>query len=1023
MNLERLWINNTSLTGEIPAELGGLTELRTLDLSLNDLTGTIPRELGDLTNLRNELILSFNLLTGEIPASFLGLQVSRFNWYGNAGLCVPRTAAFTTWLNGIRDANGPYCTGGDRVALRSLYETAGGSAWTNSTAWLSDQPLSEWYGVTVDSLGRVVALDLRANGLTGRLTTTLGNLQHMTALRIGTNPSLVGPLPLSLSRLSLRDLAYRDTGLCAPTDDSFQAWLKTLPSHAGTGEECALTDREILTALYEQTDGPRWRLTDNWLTDVPVGEWHGITVDGEGRVVAINLPNNGLAGRIPASISRLTELRELSLSNNDLGTIPPQLGDLPNLRDLGLAYSQLWGEIPRELGNLKKLETLWLTGNRLRGEIPSTLGDLSELRTLNLAANLLMGKIPRDLGRLVKLRFLILGINRLRGEIPTTIGDLTSLRRLSFGDNLLEGPLPPELSKLQGLWDLDLRDNMLSGAVPADWGGMSSLLELILQNNPELNGPLPANLTSLGRLARFSVAGTSLCAPADTSFLNWLESIEERRVPLCRRAGQTIDPYLTQAAQSPDYPVPLVAGERALLRVFVTSPRATSATLPPVRATFFVNGTRVHVAEIPAGSPAIPTEVREGELGLSVNVEIPGDVIHPGLEMVVDIDPRGTVDPSLGVSRRIPPSGRKAVDVRTMPALDLTAVPILSASDIDGNFVKTIGGLSSGHELLHLTHTLLPIEEIDFKVRAPLILSQDIFDDLDAKLGALEAARVADGASGYYMGFTKGGAGLAYLRGQSSLVDLSARTIAHELGHNLSLLHAPCGRSDSLDPLYPHEDGVIGVWGYDFASKALVTPFAGDLMGGGCWPQWISDYHFEKAMRFRLRADAQGAANSPVKTLLLWGGTDSIGNPTLYPSFVVDAPAVMPAQAGPFRIVGRDSHGATLFSISFDMFEIADGDGSRGFVFALPTQPQWEGSLASITLSGPDGSTILDGESNLPMAMLRDPRTGQVHGILRDPPAGFLTQAAADATGSLSPDVEVLFSRGLPDTGAWRPER
>ena len=54
------------MSGQIPASLGDLTGLETLDLSSNKLTGNIPVELGSLTNLE-ELRLNGNQLTGEIP--------------------------------------------------------------------------------------------------------------------------------------------------------------------------------------------------------------------------------------------------------------------------------------------------------------------------------------------------------------------------------------------------------------------------------------------------------------------------------------------------------------------------------------------------------------------------------------------------------------------------------------------------------------------------------------------------------------------------------------------------------------------------------------------------------------------------------------------------------------------------------------------------------------------------------------------------------------------------------------------
>ncbi|MCY4400936.1 MAG: hypothetical protein OXE96_16595 [Gemmatimonadetes bacterium] len=85
--------------------------------------------------------------------------------------------------------------------------------------------------------------------------------------------------------------------------------------------------------------------------------------------------------------------------------------------------------------------------------------------------------------------------------------------------------------------------------------------------------------------------------------------------------------------------------------------------------------------------------------------------------------------------------------------------------------------------------------------------------------------------------------------------------------------------------------------------------------------------------------------------LLLWGGTDAQGTPYLDPAFVMDAPPKLPLAEGDHRLTGRTTAGDELFSLTFGMPELADGDGSSVFVFALPV-PQWEEGLASLTLSG-----------------------------------------------------------------------
>ena len=133
---------------------------------------------------------------------------------------------------------------------------------------------------------------------------------------------------------------------------------------------------------------------------------------------------------------------------------------------------------------------------------------------------------------------------------------------------------------------------------------------------------------------------------------------------------------------------------------------------------------------------------------------------------------------------------------------------------------------------------------------------------------------------------------------------------------------------------------------------------------------------------------------------------------------MVDAIASQPDSTGDYTVTGRDASGRELFSLSFAMSHIADGDGSSSFVFALPVRPGWE-ALAEITLTGPDGSATLDGDSDRTMAILRNPRTGTVRGFLRDVPPP--TQAAMDAAGQVAGQgLEVLFSRGIPESAAWR---
>ena len=321
-------------------------------------------------------------------------------------------------------------------------------------------------------------------------------------------------------------------------------------------------DRAALIALYDSTNGRRWRDDGNWRTETPIEAWHGITTDADGRVTELNLSANGLRGAIPPELGNLTELRSLRLNSNSLaGRIPPELGNLTKLRGLDLAQNtlsggippelgglvelrgvslnsnrltgsippevgsltqlvelylhqnQLTGEIPPELGNLIGLEELLLGDNELRGAIPVELGGLTRLTTLALYRNELSGPIPLELSSLPRLSYLLLGQNQLTGTIPPALGDLIGLEALNLGHNQLTGEIPTEIGNITGLHALSLQENQLSGEIPPELGNLRSLRQLYLHMN-QLTGQIPEALTELS-LREFEVGGNQLtgCIP------------------------------------------------------------------------------------------------------------------------------------------------------------------------------------------------------------------------------------------------------------------------------------------------------------------------------------------------------------------------------------------------------------------------------------------------------------------------------------------------------------------------------
>ena len=233
----------------------------------------------------------------------------------------------------------------DSLALVTVYNSTRGDHWDDNTNWLSGNPVSSWFGVTVGG-ERVRKLDLRNNGLSGTIPAAIGNLTALAELYLQNN-SLSGSIPPQIGNLkSLTILRLSHTGFSG-----------TLPPEIGN-----------LTAL---------EYLDVW--------------------------GNQLSGSIPTEIGNLTAMIELDLSNNDFsGSIPPEIGNL-RVSYLYLQRNKLSGNIPLEMSNMTELQYLYLWGNQLSGRIPSELGNLTALKQLLLNANRLSGHVPTAITALTNL--------------------------------------------------------------------------------------------------------------------------------------------------------------------------------------------------------------------------------------------------------------------------------------------------------------------------------------------------------------------------------------------------------------------------------------------------------------------------------------------------------------------------------------------------------------------------------------------------------------------------------------------
>ncbi|KAJ4700871.1 putative Receptor protein kinase [Melia azedarach] len=356
--------------------------------------------------------------------------------------------------------------------------------WSNSSSITNNSSdHCSWIGITCNSAGSIIEIDLEGRGITGELADlNFSFFPNLELLKLSYNnlfksiPSqinalsklkylllhmnhLTGAIPAEIGSLKDLEILYFD----------FNNITGSIPSQIGIipPEIGALSK---LKYLY---------LDQNNLTGVIPAK-----IESLKNLEALGFSYNYLSGSIPSQIGGLTKLKFLDLSANMLsGSIPSEIGDLKNLQDLlYLNYNSLTGLIPSTLDNLTMLQNLDLSYNNLVGPIPSTLGHLNNLRSLTLDSNQISGILPQEVGNMKSLGYLSLKNNNLSGYIPSTLGNLTYLSYLDLSSNQFSGSIPQNSPSIY-FYYLNLSSNLLSGKIPITIGQLSNLTHLDLSKN------------------------------------------------------------------------------------------------------------------------------------------------------------------------------------------------------------------------------------------------------------------------------------------------------------------------------------------------------------------------------------------------------------------------------------------------------------------------------------------------------------------------------------------------------------
>ncbi|KAF7047016.1 hypothetical protein CFC21_055995 [Triticum aestivum] len=571
-SLKELHLYSCKWHGSIPEELGNMTSLEVIDFSENYIVGLIPSNLEKLCNLQ---VLHFE--DNNIQASigeFMD-RLPRCTWNAIQVLSMHNTnmiGKLPIWIGNMTSL----------IALDASYNMITGTV-----------PLG------VGALGNLTMLDLSYNKLDCVLIKEhFSDLLSLESLDLSYNSLKMDIEPNWVPPFRLKDLNFQ---FC-PVGPHFPEWLRwqtdidflflgntnmddVIPnwfwvtfSRASWLDASENMLRGSLPANLQHISANRIYLGSNKLAGLvprlPINISHlnlssnsfSGSLPSELKAPLLQellLGNNQITGSIPSSMCKLTGLRRLDLSGNNLtGDVMQCWKESDNnssvftlnstgqfgssMYSLALSYNALSGEFPKVLQSASQLKFLDLSYNRFFGTLPKWLPEkMPQLQILRMRSNMFSGNIPDNLSCLESLHYLDIARNNLSGTIPLSLSALKAMTHkvytsaddyifeesipvitkgqtrdynfkvyrllvnLDLSCNNLLGHVPEEISLLIELTNLNLSSNQLIGKIPNQIGALKQLESLDLSYN-ELSGEIPSSLSRLTSLSHLNLSYNNL---------------------------------------------------------------------------------------------------------------------------------------------------------------------------------------------------------------------------------------------------------------------------------------------------------------------------------------------------------------------------------------------------------------------------------------------------------------------------------------------------------------------------------
>ncbi|KAG0536421.1 hypothetical protein BDA96_03G062400 [Sorghum bicolor] len=429
--LDLSWNNFNTL--ELPSVgFERLTNLTTLNLSNANFSGQVPDNIGRLTNLVS-LDLSVSLELQEIPG--VGYTINTKMGDDIMQLAMLNFTSFLANLGSLRELDLGY------VDLSQSADWCDALSMNTPNLRVLKLPfcgLSSPICGTLSTLHSLSVIDLQFNDLTGLVPDFFANYSFLSVLQLMGNTELEGwisPKIFELKKLVTIDLRY---------------------NYKISGSLPNISANSCLQNLFVHET--------NFSGTIPssIGKVQSLK--------RLDLDAPGFSGNLPSSIGELKSLHTLKISGSDLvGSIPSWITNLTSLEVLQFSRCGLYGPIPSSISHLIKLKTLAIRLCKASGMIPPHILNMTGLEELVLASNNFTGTVElNSFWRLPNLSLLDLSNNNivvLEGQDNYSMVSFPNIMYLKLASCSIT-KFPSILKHLNGINGIDLSNNRMHGAIP-----------------------------------------------------------------------------------------------------------------------------------------------------------------------------------------------------------------------------------------------------------------------------------------------------------------------------------------------------------------------------------------------------------------------------------------------------------------------------------------------------------------------------------------------------------------------------